>query len=87
MICSFYGRHSRTDTGCNEDNYIVKGTTLVSNEQTNKNKNQVAVFNSVEVLLAIFIVNPASILHKSIAGLYRPVSVADGPIAASYRFM
>ena len=30
---------------------------------------------------------PASILHKSIAGRYRPVRVADGPITARYRFM
>ena len=31
--------------------------------------------------------NPASILHKSIAGRYRPVSYPDGPITARYRFM
>ena len=30
---------------------------------------------------------PASILYKSIAGRYRPVSVADGPITARYRFI
>ena len=30
---------------------------------------------------------PASILHKSIAGHYRPVSYPDGPITARYRFM
>ena len=30
---------------------------------------------------------PASILHKSIAGRYRPVSYPDGPITARYRFM
>ena len=30
---------------------------------------------------------PASILHKSKAGRYRPVRVADGPIMARYRFM
>ena len=29
----------------------------------------------------------ASILHKSIAGRYRPVVVADGPITARYRFI
>ena len=29
---------------------------------------------------------PASILCKSIAGRYRPVRVADGPITARYRF-
>ena len=29
----------------------------------------------------------ASILYKSIAGRYRPVRVADGPITARYRFV
>ena len=31
--------------------------------------------------------NPVSILYKSIAGRYRPVRVADGPIRARYRFI
>ena len=31
--------------------------------------------------------HPASILYKSIAGRYRPVRVADGPITARYRFI
>ena len=30
---------------------------------------------------------PASILYKSIAGRYRPVRVADGPITVRYRFI
>ena len=30
---------------------------------------------------------PASILYKSTAGRYRPVSYTDGPITARYRFM
>ena len=30
---------------------------------------------------------PASILYKSTAGRYRPVSYPDGPITARYRFM
>ena len=30
---------------------------------------------------------PANILYKSIAGRYRPVRVADGPITARYRFI
>ena len=34
-----------------------------------------------------FEVNPASILYKSIAGRYRPVSYPDGPITACYRFI
>ena len=31
--------------------------------------------------------NPVSILHKSIAGRYRPVRVADGSITSRCRFM
>ena len=31
--------------------------------------------------------HPVSILHKSIAGSYRPVRIADGPITARYRFI
>ena len=31
--------------------------------------------------------NPVNILYKSIAGRYRPVRVADGPITARYRFI
>ena len=31
--------------------------------------------------------DPASILYKSIAGRYRPVRVADGPLTARYRFI
>ena len=34
-----------------------------------------------------YIMLPASILYKSIAGRYRPVRVADGPITARYRFI
>ena len=30
---------------------------------------------------------PVSILYKYIAGRYRPVRVADGPITARYRFI
>ena len=30
---------------------------------------------------------PLSILYKSIAGRYRPVRVADGPMMARYRFI
>ena len=33
------------------------------------------------------IINPASILFKSIAGRYRPVSYPDGPITARFRFI
>ena len=31
--------------------------------------------------------NPVSILYKALAGRYRPVRVADGPITARYRFI
>ena len=31
--------------------------------------------------------DPVSILYKSLAGRYRPVRVADGPITARYRFI
>ena len=31
--------------------------------------------------------HPVTILHKSIAGRYRPVRVADGPITACCRFI
>ena len=31
--------------------------------------------------------NPVSILYKSIADRYRPVSYPDGPITARYRFI
>ena len=34
-----------------------------------------------------FLNYPASILYKSIAGRYRPVRVADGPLTARYRFI
>ena len=30
---------------------------------------------------------PASILHKSIAGRFRPISYPEGPITARYIFM
>ena len=30
---------------------------------------------------------PVNIVYKSIAGRYRPVRVADGPITTSYRFI
>ena len=35
----------------------------------------------------VSIVSPVSILHKSIAGRYRPVRVAEGPITARCRFI
>ena len=41
----------------------------------------------VEVSCSNFRTSPASILYKSIAGCYRPVSYPDGPITARYRFI
>ena len=47
-----------------------------------------AEYDRIEPILNKFwILYPASILHKSIAGRYRPVSYPDGPIAARYIFM
>ena len=37
--------------------------------------------------LTEYIINPVSILYKSIAGRYRPVRVAYGPITARYRIV
>ena len=37
--------------------------------------------------MQLYTPNPVSILHKSIAGRYRPVRVADGPITARCRFI
>ena len=41
----------------------------------------------VHIIITIIKYGPVSILHKSIAGRYRPVRVADGPITARCRFM
>ena len=42
------------------------------------------VWRSFSIYSDIF---PASIIYKSIAGRYRPVSYPDGPITARYRFI
>ena len=44
-------------------------------------------FSFSSYLLVLITLNPASILYKSIAGRYRPVSYPDGPITARYRFI
>ena len=41
----------------------------------------------MEVLMGVLHYIPASILYKSIAGRYRPVSYPDGPMTARYRFI
>ena len=41
----------------------------------------------VDIRLYKYCYNPASIIYKSTAGRYRPVSYPDGPITARYRFM
>ena len=40
---------------------------------------------NMEMLILSY--SPVSILYKSIAGCYRPVRVADGPITVRYRFI
>ena len=41
----------------------------------------------IQSILSVNYLYPASILYKSVAGRYRPVRVADGPITARYRFI
>ena len=41
----------------------------------------------IVVHIYIMLMTPVSILYKSIAGRYRPVRAADGPITARYRFI
>ena len=45
------------------------------------------ICNSQTSLIVDLTEYPASILYKSTAGRYRPVRVADGPIAARCRFI
>ena len=53
-----------------------------------RNKERTKERKPCSVLLCLFIYsNPASILYKSTAGRYRPVRVADGPIAVRCRFI
>ena len=42
---------------------------------------------SFNVIVPLDMFYPASILYKSTAGRYRPVSYPDGPITARYRFI
>ena len=42
---------------------------------------------STQLSIHSVVIYPASILYKSIAGRYRPVSYPDGPITARYRFI
>ena len=50
-----------------------------------------AITNKTQHLIWLYTfclgLSPVSILYKSIAGRYRPVRVADGPITARYRFI
>ena len=48
-----------------------------------------AVPRAAKILTGLrsYITYPVSIIHKSIAGRYRPVSYPDGPITARYRFL
>ena len=51
------------------------------------NKYSKMVSEELPIIVDICKDSPTSILHKSIAGRYRPVSYPDGPITARYRFM
>ena len=51
-------------------------------KQTKKKKK-----NGKEQNITLSVYYPVSILYKSIAGRFRPVRVADGPITARYRFI
>ena len=44
-------------------------------------------FYTCDECFSYFTSYPVSILYKSIAGRYRPVRVADGPMTARYRFI
>ena len=50
-----------------------------------QNRLKLPVVFTTEVSKAMVL--PVSILHKSVAGHYRPVRVAEGPIKARYRFI
>ena len=52
-----------------------------------ENQNDDETNHMVKVKMIKMTDNPASILYKSIAGRYRPVSYPDGPITAHYRFI
>ena len=64
------------------DNIFSKSLFSTSDEKKLKTR----VFYGSLVLLRCFYFS-ASILYKSIAGPYRPVSYPDGPITARYRFI
>ena len=51
------------------------------------NKKKYCLHHSKWTYRPVKTIFPVSILDKSIAGLYRPVRVADGPITARYRFI
>ena len=56
--------------------FCLCSTHVPANNNNNNNQNNDKI-----------IIIPMSILHKSIAGRYRPVRVADGPIMTRYRFL
>ena len=47
----------------------------------------ILLFTTKLLSVRLLSLNPVSILYKSIAGRYRPVSYPDGPITARYRFI
>ena len=50
-------------------------------------QSMVDLMNCLDLYIFLESKNPVSILHKSIAGRYRRVRIADGPITARCRFM
>ena len=67
------------DRICHEDYFLLYSISIIKKKKKKKKKKYAADFK-----LTFY---PASILYKSIAGCYRPVRVADGPITARYRLI
>ena len=61
---------------------------LHTNEYTKRNQNNIYFISLLFRVVSHCIARryPATILYKSIAGRYRPISYPDGPITARYRF-
>ena len=88
------GRSTRcTNAGINTTHDSADITGILFSSQHNFCKQlppSSSIFIMSTILIPKFVLSytyPVSILHKSIAGRYRPVRVADEPITARYRFM
>ena len=72
---------------CNPENYVEKL------RQPEKKRHSISRYDNTlsigryKKYICHYSYIPASILYKSTAGRYRPVSYPDRPIAAHYRFM